>query len=381
MTNSEENLQERVLTVIGRGVSQPMADEEFNECALALFAGQFAGCAAYRAYCEQQNRTPPSVRHWKEIPAAPTRAFQNAALASFPVDQAAAVFHTSGTTLGKPGKHYLRTTAVYEAAIIPNFAAHLFPEPAPAATSPAPGSFPARPAAKTPLLMLVLTPAPEDAPHSSLAHMMGVVVRQWGATGSKFYVRDGSLQIEELIRDLNEAQRLVQPVFLLGTAFAFVHLLDHCLPRRWKFELAKGSRLMETGGFKGRSRQLPKRDLYDALARLLHLPPTHLVNEYGMTELSTQFYDESMRAGRPSDLKTVPPWARVSVIDPHTGQEAAAGQPGLIRIWDLANLWSMVCIQTEDLGIRHPQGFELLGRASDAESRGCSLEAEFLPVR
>jgi len=100
-----------------------------------------------------------------------------------------------------------------------------------------------------------------------------------------------------------------------------------------------------------------------------------------MTELSTQFYDATMRVGKQMDWKAIPPWGRVLIIDPNTGRETADNERGLIRIFDLANLWSMMCVQTEDLGIARVSDtglveFEVLGRAAGAEVRGCSLNAE-----
>jgi len=211
--------------------------------------------------------------------------------------------------------------------------------------------------------------------------MMGVVIKEFGAGDSAYYVEGGQLLVEKLVRDLCEMQWAHQPVFLLGTAFAFVHLFDHCDTEKLKFELAEGSRAMETGGFKGRSRELSKADLYALFERALGIPTTQIVNEYGMTELSTQFYDATLRIGKQTDGKTVPPWARVLIIDPNTGKEAADNERGLIRIFDLANLWSMMCVQTEDLGIARMSDsglveFEVLGRAAGAEVRGCSLNAE-----
>jgi len=142
---------------------------------------------------------------------------------------------------------------------------------------------------------------------------------------------------------------------------------------------------METGGFKGRSREVPKADLYALIETVLGIPTTRIVNEYGMTELSTQFYDATLRVGKRTDAKTVPPWARVLIIDPNTGREAAENERGLIRVFDLANLWSMMCVQTEDLGMARTSGtglveFEVLGRAAGAEVRGCSLNAETIVV-
>ena len=132
---------------------------------------------------------------------------------------------------------------------------------------------------------------------------------------------------------------------------------------------------METGGYKGRSREVSQRELHRLIRERLGVET--VVNEYGMTELSTQFYDT--RPG--SNIKDVPHWARVQIIDPGTGTEAAVGQPGMIRVFDLANIGSAMCVQTEDLGVRHADGgFEVRGRVPGAEVRGCSLNAESLAV-
>jgi hypothetical protein len=362
MSKTALSLQSRVLALIGRGVDAATADAEFNELVLAVFAFQFVHNAVYRAYCEQLKLTPSTVSHWKEIPAVPTSAFKDFAIACFPVAEAVAEFHTSGTTADRSGKHFFKTLELYHAAIAPNFAAHLLLD-------------------NMRLPMLVLTPSPADAPHSSLAHMMGVVMKEFSVTDSGFFVERGALCVERLVHALREAEQTHQPVFLLGTAFAFVRLFDHCEQHDLRFNMAGGSRVMETGGFKGRIHELAKPDLYALFERWLGISPARVVNEYGMTELSTQFYDQTLREGRQTDRKLAPPWSRVLIIDPRTGQEAAKGERGLIRVFDLANLWSAICIQTEDLGIAHDDGFEILGRAAGAEVRGCSLSAESFPIR
>lgn len=361
MNETANHLRTRLRAILSNGLKEPVTDAQFDELARAVFAFQFEHNGVYRAYCQRLARTPKSVQHWQEIPAVPTGAFRDFVLTCFPVEEAEAQFHTSGTTAAKPGRHFFRSLELYDAAIGPNFAAHLLPD-----------------AARLP--MWVLTPSPEEAPHSSLSHMMGVVRKEFGMADGDYYVADGSLQVEKLLRALCEAQWGHQPVFLLGTAFAFVRLFDHCLKQNLKFQLPEGSRAMETGGFKGRSRELSKPDLYALFEKLLGIPSCRVVNEYGMTELSTQFYDETMLVGRQSDVKRSPPWARVQVINPNTGKEAAPGERGLIRIWDLANFWSVMCVQTEDLGVLRADGFEVLGRAAGAEVRGCSLGAEAFSV-
>src|SRR5262249_27676887 len=144
---------------------------------------------------------------------------------------------TSGTTQGKPGRHFFKTLELYDAAIRKSFPLAVLP-------------------------MMILTPPPEEAPLSSLSYMMGMVAND----ETEFYVRGDKLLLEKLVRDLCEAQWAHQPVYLLGTAFAFVHFFDHCRQRNLKFEMAEGSRAMETGGFKGRSREVSKADLYQMFA-------------------------------------------------------------------------------------------------------------------
>jgi acyl-protein synthetase LuxE len=362
MNKTGPQLQQHILGLMARGVDQPTSYLEFDELARAIFAFQFEANPVYRAYCMQQQRTPKTVRYWTEIPAVPTQAFKEFALTCFPVEQSVATFHTSGTTQSKPGNHHFLTLELYEAAIRPNFKSHFLPVDAR-------------------LPMLVLTPSPEQAPHSSLAHMTGVVTKEFGSPESAFYIEGNDLLAEKLVRDLLELQWAHLPVFLLGTAFAFAHLFEHCEKNNLRFEMAEGSRAMETGGFKGRSREMSKKELHASFEKHLGIPSSCVVNEYGMTELSTQFYDWTIRTGQQTDRKAVAPWSRVQIIDPNTGREAAPSERGMIRVFDLANLWSVLCVQTEDLGVALDNGFEVLGRVADAEVRGCSLNAEALSLK
>ena len=158
--------------------------------------------------------------------------------------------------------------------------------------------------------------------------------------------------------------------------FSFVHLLDFMVERDLRVELPAGSRVMETGGYKNRSRSMPKAELHALITERLGVPPENIICEYGMSELSSQAYDSEIQP--PSSIRQprvfhFPPWARVQIISPETGREAAEGETGLIRIFDLANVFSVAAIQTEDLGVRRGDGFELVGRAQLAEPRGCSL--------
>ena len=114
---------------------------------------------------------------------------------------------------------------------------------------------------------------------------------------------------------------------------------------------------------------MPKAELHALITERLSIPSENIICEYGMSELSSQAYD----AGSVERVFHFPPWARVQIISPETGKEVVNGETGLIRIFDLANVFSVAAIQTEDLGIRRGDGFELIGRAQLAEPRGCSL--------
>ena len=131
---------------------------------------------------------------------------------------------------------------------------------------------------------------------------------------------------------------------------------------------------METGGYKGRSRELAKESLHGLIGSTLGLPADRILCEYGMCELSSPAYDAADRCLAPGERSfQFPAWARVRIVSPENGREVAVGETGLVQIVDLANVASCLAIQTEDLGVRTNDGFRLLGRASTAEAKGCSL--------
>ena len=228
---------------------------------------------------------------------------------------------------------------------------------------------------------LMLTPSAAQAPHSSLVHMFETVRREFASEDSAFVgqvVTPGGWTVDwtKAWVWLSNAANGNQPVALLGTAFGFVELLDWMAEKDLHVELPPGSRALETGGYKGRTRALPKHELHALITERLGIPSTRIVSEYGMSELNSQAYDrvadvEESQIDR--RLFRFPPWARLQIVSPETGREVDEGETGLIRVFDLANVRSVMAIQTEDLAVRREGGFELIGRAAFAEARGCSL--------
>ncbi len=325
-----------------------------------MFALQFAHVAPYRQLCEARRVTPDPLADWRQIPAVPTNAFKELELTSLASAERTAVFHSSGTTEHRPSRHFhsAESLVVYEASLLPWFARHVLGEGR--------ANF------------LCLAPPPEQAPHSSLVHMFTTISHTFGAPGSRFAGTAGvdnswSLDFAATLTALNHAGRSGQPLVLLGTAFMFVHLLDELEKRGLLITLPPGSRVVETGGYKGRSRELPKAELHSLITARLGVPPEFIVCEYGMSELSSQAY--SLIANHSPIPFHFPPWCRALVISPETGREVAEGETGLLRIFDLANVRSVMAVQTEDLAVKRGDGFELIGRAAQAEARGCSLMA------
>jgi len=340
-------------------------DARFDELARALFAFQYAHCAPYKRLCDTRGRHPNRIGSFREIPAAPTGAFKELALRCFDADATCKTFRTSGTSLERRGELHLDTLELYEASLRPPLERFVLDE-----TS-----------ARWPIH--VLAPSAEEAPDSSLSHMFEVLVRERGAPGSSFHVHEGRLDVDGLVAALGTGAA-GRPLAVLGTAFAFVHLFEGLEARDHPgFQLPAGSVVMETGGFKGRTRELTREALHAVIAKGFGLSERDVVNQYGMTELGSQFYDDVRRSAPDAPrAKQAPPWTRVRFVSPESGEDVAPGEVGMIVIHDLANTGSLAAIQTADLGRAvldakgEIAGFEVLGRASDAEARGCSIAAD-----
>ncbi len=353
-----QNLDAEVLSFIKEFSAGPAPEKRFQSLAFKLFDYQFARNENYRKFCLSEGRRPEGITGWKEIPAMPAIGFKELVLATFPIKNAARVFKTSGTTRSNRGAHFFDTLALYEAAIPPPFKAHLMPD-------------------TRDLSFLFLMSSPQESPDSSLSYMMGVVNKVFASQKGKFYVKNGAMKNEALAQDLS---RIRKKAFILSTAFSLKSFLDFLRSKKQSFALPKGSRLMETGGFKGRVREISKSRLYAECEKRLGIDKRFCVSEYGMTELSSQFYDTTLKDRflkiKRKPFKEGPAWIRTLVIDPRSGREAKKGRAGLLRHFDLANRGSVLAVQTEDMGRAVGEGFELLGRASGAELRGCSLNYE-----
>ncbi len=290
-------------------------------------------------------------------PALPTDVFRFARVACHPEAQDSRVFRSSGTSAARRGSHCFKDLSLYDLAAERWARYALFPDVAR-------------------MQLVVLAPSSAELTDSSLSYMLDRFGAWFGEGPSVQVVAGGALDAALLERTLAEAERSQTPLALLGTSFAFVHAEDALGARR--FALAAGSRIMQTGGFKGRSREVEPRALLSLLALRYGIDPRYIVQEYGMTELSSQLYESTLREAALGRSETprrllVPGWVRVTPLDAETLAKLPEPAEGVLRIDDLANLDSVCALQTSDRGRRLDDGVLVLGRAAGAEPRGCSL--------
>ncbi|HSM12517.1 MAG TPA: acyl-protein synthetase [Thermoanaerobaculia bacterium] len=329
--------------------------EPFEPLALAAFEYQFDRVAPFRALCERRGVAPGTIDSWRQVPLVPTEAFATVDLHS---DPAREVFRSSGTTGARRSVHHHPFPELYRAVIDATFPAHCLPR----------GDRPP---------MLALMPPRGVAPDSSLGFMVAHALERFGGEGSAWGTNARGVEVGTCRSWLGIRQRAGTPVLVLATAFALDDLLERIERMNLHFRLPTGSAIFETGGFKGRRREVSRAGLLERAAAWLGVPPGQVVSEYGMTELTSHAYTRTLAGGDP-ELFVPPPWLRARVLDPVTLEERPAGEIGLLAFFDLANVGSALHVLSADLGRLDGPGFRLEGRAPDADLRGCSLLAEEL---
>lgn len=359
-----------------RGETDSAGDRaRWDACARSLFALQREAIAPYAARCAGV----PAQADWPQAPWLPVTALKRyACQVPWAIDAPTVRFETSGTTDGAPGVVRLASTRLYDAALCAGVRRQLLgPAPVPR------------------YRVLSLVPDAGLRPHASLGHMVDVVRDAFGdGQGGSFLGvppegandpqgEPAGLRLQALETALQRAIDDDAPVLLLTTTIA-LELWQQARSERAPMRLPAGSRVMDTGGPKGRRVQASRAEQRHRLCRDLGLRPEHVVAELGMTELASQRYE--LPGGDPDAPRYVgPPWLRSVVLDVATLQPASPGETGLVAHIDLANLETAAFLLTADLGRLSdaPGGdsaLQLAGRLPGSEWRGCGLVAEeFLP--
>ena len=303
-------------------ITAPPPDEHsFNALALRLFEHQYIANLPFQRVCRQRGRTPVTVGHWRDIPAVPIHAFKEFTLSATDPAMCQRVFKTSGTTQGAVrGQHFHPHLEIYDLSMRVNFQRHIMRQ-------------------HSKMRIMVLFPDEKLMPHSSLAHYLELAIRYFGSPDSRHYIDAHGLCLDSWYSDLLQACQHQQPVLLLGASYSLLHACDALAARDQSVRLPPGSCIMDTGGFKGQSRELGADEFYATLQARLGVEPAACQNMYGMTELSSQFYDRARVPGRPSNTAHT---GRVLAYSTHT---AASSCP--------AAKWASSRTPTSAISIRH----------------------------
>lgn len=350
----------------------------FDALALKVFRHQFDTVVPYRQYCLSLDVSPDGVRSPDEAPALSTVAFKYAELTDMVTPaqpEHERLFMTSGTTAGRDerGCHRVPRSDIYRASALGHLRKTLFPDGAR-------------------MRMLSLHPTAERMPESSLGQMISWAIEEFGSGDALCAADRRAVEIAPALEFLRAAERRGEPVCVMATTAALGALFDELRARHLRLGLARGSRLMDTGGPKGQNVPLRPGQVVERARDLLGLDAALVINEYGMTEMCSQLYDATSfnspdarraesRGARRADSsegrrKLGPAWLVVAAVDPSSLKRVPDGSPGLLRFFDLANVGSVSAILTGDLGVVRDGTVTVLGRAEDGEARGCALGIE-----
>ena len=230
---------------------------------------------------------------------------------------------------------------------------------------------------------LLLTPSPKDAPDIIMVHGMDLIAHRYGINPPEFFVFGGKIDFPGVVSVLHRSTRDGIPVTLAGGSLTFVYLLDYCAASDFRIVLPEGSRTLDAGGYKSRSRELSPQALSSAITATLGVPRALQHNILGMTELASQFYsdgsllyetDEYIDANRALQIKRNDPWTNTTVVEP--GRRGAFSPLGMLCHTDLATYDRPCALLTADIGLEVDGGFCFVRRARKNAVRGCALNME-----
>ncbi|MCF6213304.1 MAG: acyl transferase [Flavobacteriaceae bacterium] len=312
------------------------SDKEFENAALSVFKFQVRNNAVYKLFLECLGCLPEKVATIKDIPFLPIQFFKTHKVLS-DKKSVQETFLSSGTTGLQQSKHFVSDLSLYEKSYLKGFS-HFY------------GHI-------TDYTVLALLPSYLERKNSSLIYMVSDLIKKSGRPESGFYLNN----LEDLSKTLIELDQKGGKVLLIGVSFALLDLIE-----KYQFKL-KNTIVMETGGMKGRRKELVREALHQQLCKGFGVRKIH--SEYGMTELLSQGYSKG------NGLFKTPPWMKILIRDTEDALTILPyGETGGINVIDLANVNSCSFIASQDLGKTYNGGsFEILGRFDNSDIRGCNL--------
>jgi len=348
-------------------LSPEKARETFDSLCLDVFRVQYANIASYKKFCMQKGASPDGVKNHRQIPAVPVQAFKAGEIFLYSKNDIHMTFKTSGTSKANPGiAHFSESgTDLSSCAIVKNSMTYLFPD-----------------AADT--RFFLIAPPPAAAPNLTMVFGITEVMKNVGTYHGKHYMGKDGIKWAELFSDLEGTIGENVPATIIAPSFAMVFILDKMGAEKIAYKMPAGSRVLDAGGFKGRSREISRPEMVAAIGEKFSIPAGYCVNTLGMSELGTQYYDNNLKnlvAGLSAPTnKENPHWARTYIADPENGFEliepGESSKTGALVHFDLTDIDRALAIVTDDLGRYSGSGFEMLGRFTPGDLKGCSLTIE-----
>ncbi len=325
-----------LLSMPQRSIFDITTDAQFEEAALESFRFQFENNSTYRSFCDLLYKHPSEITKSRDIPFLPIQFFKSHTILTSG-SEPSVVFSSSGTTGSITSKHHVADLSLYEDSFRHAFAkAYGNPKD---------------------YVILALLPSYLERTGSSLIYMVDDLIKTSNHPDSGFYLNN----LDELAKKLNSLDKSGQKVLLIGVSFALLDLVES-----HRFNL-KNTIIMETGGMKGRRKELVREELHEILCNGFGVSSIH--SEYGMTELLSQGYSNG------NGIFTTPPWMKIYTRDTEDALSLIEGtKTGGLNVIDLANRFSCPFIATQDLGRVYKDGsFTVIGRFDNSDIRGCNL--------
>lgn len=333
----EESFNKQLALIQRRIFNLNHEDAEFENIALQLFSIQYQTNKLYKKYCQLINRNPKNVDSLSRIPFLPISSFKSGGVKTGEFNPEE-TFYSSGTSKTGSSQHLVKSLELYKKSFFKNIENNY-------------GSI-------NDYCVLALLPSYLEREGSSLVYMVDSIIKKSNYLESGFFLDDFS-KLNNILSSLLEKKT---KTILIGVSFALLDFIS-----RYQFNADERLIVMETGGMKGRRKEMIRGELHDQLKVGFGLD--HIHSEYGMTELLSQAYAQK------DGVFSAPPWMRVLIRkndDPYS--YCKPNETGGINIIDLANIYSSAFVQTDDVGKVHLDGtFEVLGRFDNTEVRGCNL--------
>lgn len=311
-------------------------DTDFKNTCLEVFKYQYQNNKTYHLFCNLLHRSPENVKSITEIPFLPIQFFKSKKLITGPNKSPQIIFTSSGTTGHNTSKHYVTDLQLYEKSFLEGFK-RFYADP-------------------EEYVILALLPSYLERKGSSLIYMANDLIKRSRHSESGFYLND----LDDLALKLKSLDNSGKKILLIGVSFALLDLVE-----QYQFHL-NNTIIMETGGMKGRRKEMIREELHEILKKGFGVSSIH--SEYGMTELLSQAYS------RGNGFFECPPWMKIFIRDPEDALELLPeNKTGGINIIDLANINSCSFIATQDLGKIKNKKIEILGRFDNSDIRGCNL--------